>query len=191
MATTSKRLLEVQLIGCEMTGVPEKALPLSRNLGAVDLIWPRAGIAKKSAAREFVFHRGRVDFTGEPWAKRVLFREDVDGHTAFAVSITEPVSVQKVRKFVRLAAKYALKQGADFVEKAMLGYGDFASAPVDALAAMVGESSAPKIIARGVLDFMDDQMPGPGEEVVVEIPLFRPKIIKQRQIGVLTLLVRG
>lgn len=191
MATSLKQLLEIQLVRCEMTGVPEKGLPLSRNLGSVDLVWPRAGVAKKSAAREFVFHKGVVDFSEEPWAKRVLFREDVDGHTAFAASITEPVSVQKARKFVRLAAKYALKQGADFVEKAMLGYGDLASAPVDALAAMVGESSAPKIIAQGVLDFSEEQMPGPGKEVMVEVPLFRPKILKRRQIGTLTLLVRG
>ena len=148
MATKTKRLLEVLLVSCEMTGVPEKALLKSRNLGSVDLVWPRAGIAKKSAAREFVFARGKVDFTGEPWAKRVLFREEVEDHTALMVSVSEPVSVQKLRKFVQLAAKYALKQGADFVEKAMLGYADLASAPVDALAAMVGEKDAPKPIAQ-------------------------------------------
>lgn len=131
MATKTKRLMEVLQVKCEMTGVPEKALLKSRNLDAVDLIWPRAGSAKKSVAREFVFARGKVDFTDEPWAKRVLFCEEVEDHTAFVASITEPISVQKVRKFVRLAAKYALKQGVDFVEKVMLGYGDLVSSPVD------------------------------------------------------------
>ena len=111
MATKTKRLVEVLLVSCEMTGVPEKGLLKSRNLGSVDLVWPRAGVAKKSAAREFVFKKGKVDFTDEPWAKRVLFREEVEGHTAFAVSVTEPVSVQKVRKFLRLTAKLAIKQG--------------------------------------------------------------------------------
>ena len=33
------------------------------------------------------------------------------------VSITEPVSLQKVRCFLRLMAKYALKMGADFMER--------------------------------------------------------------------------
>ena len=131
MATKTKRLMEVLQVKCEMTGVPEKALLKSRNLDAVDLIWPRAGSAKKSVAREFVFARGKVDFTDEPWVKRVLFCEEVEDHTAFVASITEPISVQKVRKFVRLAAKYALKQGVDFVEKVALGYGDLVSSPVD------------------------------------------------------------
>ena len=188
MAAKTKRLIEVLLVSCEMTGVPERGLLKSRNLGSVDLIWPRASIAKKSAAREFVFKRGKVDFTSEPWAKRVLFREEVEGHTAFAVSITEPVSVQKVRKFLRLTAKYALKQGADFVGKAMVGYADLASAPVDALAAMVGENEAPKIIAQGVVDLME--LPAEGEETLVTVPLFRPKLLKG-QTGALTLAVRG
>ena len=187
-AKTTKRLIEVLLVDCEMTGLPERGLLKSRNLGSVDLIWPRASIAKKSSAREFVFKKGKVDFTAEPWAKRVLFREEVEGHTAFAVSITEPVSIQKVRRFLRLSAKYALKQGADFVEKAMLGFGDLASAPVDALAAMVGENDAPKIIAQGVFDLME--LPAEGEEVLVTVPLFRPKLLKG-QAGTLTLAVRG
>ena len=186
-AKTTKRLIEVLLVDCEMTGLPERGLLKSRNLGSVDLIWPRASIAKKSSAREFVFKKGKVDFTAEPWAKRVLFREEVEGHTAFAVSITEPVSIQKVRRFLRLSAKYALKQGADFVEKAMLGFGDLASAPVDALAAMVGDD-APKIIAQGVFDLME--LPAEGEEVLVTVPLFRPKLVKG-QTGSLTLAVRG
>lgn len=188
MAARTKRMIEVLLVRGELTGVPERGLVKSRNLGAVDLVWPRASIAKKSAARAFVFRKGKVDFTGEAWARRVLFREEVEGHTAFAVSITEPVSVQKVRRFLRLAAKYALKQGADFIEKAMLGYGDLASAPADALAAMVGESSAPKIIAQGVLDL--ERLPGEGEEALVTVPLFRPKLLKG-QTGALTLAVRG
>lgn len=187
-AKTTKRLIEVLLVRGEMTGLPERGLLKSRNLGAVDLIWPRASIAKKSSAREFIFKKGKVDFTAEPWAKRVLFREEVEDHTAFAVSITEPVTVQKIRKFMKLTAKYALKQGADFVEKSMLGFGDLASAPVDALAAMVGEKDAPKIIAQGVLDLA--RLPGEGEEVLVTVPLFRPKLVKG-QTGSLTLAVRG
>lgn len=187
-AKTTKRLIEVLLVRGEMTGLPERGLLKSRNLGSVDLIWPRAGIAKRSAARAFTFRKGKAEFADEPWAQRVLFREEVEGHTAFAVSITEPVSIQKVRRFLRLSAKYALKQGADFVEKAMLGFGDFASAPVDALAAMVGEKDAPKIIAQGVLDLA--RLPGEGEEVLVTVPLFRPKLVKG-QTGSLTLAVRG
>ena len=99
MSKTEKKTIEVLLVGAELTGVPEKRLLKSRNLGCIDLVWPRAGIARKSAAREMVFRKGKADFTGERWAKRVVFREDVDGHAAFAVSITESVSIQKLRHF--------------------------------------------------------------------------------------------
>ena len=92
----------------EVKGVPEKVLLKSRNIGQVDLIWPRTGVAKKSGAREFVFRKGVCDFTDEPWTKRVVFREEVEGRCGLAVSVTEPVSVQKVRRFLRLTAKYAL-----------------------------------------------------------------------------------
>ena len=76
MSKTDKKTIEVLLVGAELTGVPEKRLLKSRNLGCIDLVWPRAGIARKSAAREMVFRKGKADFTGEPWAKRVVFRED-------------------------------------------------------------------------------------------------------------------
>ena len=188
MAVKSKRLIEVLLVSCEWTSGPEKRLLKCRNLGAVDLIWPRAGIAKKSAAREFVFAKGRIDFTLEPWAKRVLFREEVEDHTAFTAAITEPVSVQKIRRFLQLTAKYALKQGADFIEKAMLGFGDLASSPVDALAALAGENDSPKIIAQGIVDL--SKLPPEGETQMVSVPLARPKSTRG-PVAVLTLEVRG
>lgn len=188
MAAKTKRLIEVLLVECEMTGVPEKQLAKSRNLGVVDMIWPRAGIAKRTAAREVVFAKGKADFTGEPWAKRVLFREEVEGHTALAVSITEPVTLQKIRRFLRLTVKYALKQGADMAEHALVGYGDIASAPVDALAAMAGEKDAPKSIAQGVLDI--PHLPVADQEVYLTVPLFRPGLSK-RQVGTMTLVIRA
>ena len=187
MATTkrTKVNIEFQLVRAELKGVPEKALLKSRNIGQVDLIWPRATIAKKSGAREMVFRRGVCDFTSEEWTKRVIFREEVDDHCGLAVSITEPVSVQKVRRFLRLTAKYALKMGADFMEKAMVGYADIASSPLDALAAMIGEKDAPKVIAQGVLDIED--LPADGEEREVVVPLSRP--LTGKEIGSLRLVI--
>ena len=134
-----------------------------------------------------VFKRGVCDFTAEPWTKRVIFREEVDGRCGLAVSITEPVSIQKVRRFLRLTAKYALKMGADFMEKAMVGYADIASSPIDALAAMIGEKDVPKVIAQGVLDIED--LPAEGEEITVTVPLARP--LTGKAIGSLTILVRA
>ena len=189
MATTkrTKANIEFLLVKAELKGIPEKGLLKSRNIGQVDLIWPRAAIAKKSGAREMVFKRGECDFTAEPWTKRVVFREEVDGRCGLAVSITEPVSIQKVRRFLRLTAKYALKMGADFMEKAMEGYADIASSPIDALAAMIGEKDVPKVIAQGVFDIED--LPAEGEERTVVVPLARP--LTGKAIGSLTILVRA
>ena len=189
MAATkrAKVNLEFTLVRAELNGVPEKRLLKSRNIGQVDLIWPRTAIAKKSAAREMVFRKGVCDFTGEPWLKRIMFREEVEGHFGIAVAITEPVSIQKIRRFLRLTAKYALKMGANFMEKAMVGYADIASAPIDALTAMIGEKDVPKVIAQGVLDI--EELPVEGEERVVTVPLERP--LTGKTIGALTICMRA
>ena len=188
MATRrAKASLEFLLVKAELSGIPEKGLLKSRNLVQVDLIWPRTGIAKRSAARIAAFKRGKVDFTGEPWTKRIVFREDIEGHCGLAVAVTEPVSIQKLRRFLRLTAKYALKMGADFMEKAMVGYADIASSPIEALAAMIGEKDVPKVIAQGVLDVTD--LPVEGEERTITVPLIRP--LTGRPIGSLTILLRA
>ena len=70
MARKIKASLEFLLVKAELNGIPEKGLLRSRNIGQVDLIWPRTGVAKKSGAREMVFKKGVCDFTGEPWTKR-------------------------------------------------------------------------------------------------------------------------
>jgi hypothetical protein len=77
--------------------------------------------------------------------------------------------------------------GADFMEKAMVGYADIASAPIDALSAMVGEKDAPEAIAQGVVDLSD--LPDPGEERLVDIQLKRPG--EKDVIGVMTLALRA
>jgi len=187
MARNMKSNVEIELVKVELTGLAERHVPKSRNLVSVDLIWPRTGVAKKSAARQVTLARGEAECGGEPWAKRILFREEIEGHCGIAVSVTEPLSVQKVRKYLKLVAKAALKEGADLAAGACAGYGEIASAPVDALAAMVGSSDAPKDMAQGLVDF--EALPGPGESVLVAVPLERP--LTQRSVGTLTLLVRG
>ena len=151
------------------------------------MIWPKVGTARKSATRQIKMKKGKCDFTSEPWAKRVMFREEIDGHTAFAVSLAEPVTMQKLHRLLQLTAKAALKEGADMIDAALVSYGDIAAAPVDALATMVAEKDAPRIIAQGVLDF--DDLPAPGEEKEVTIPLVRPTLGKAA--GSLTLVVKG
>ena len=176
MAKKEKVALEILLEDAEITSLPMRKLLKSRNLLSVDLIWPRTGIARKSAAREVAFRKGKADFTSEEWAKRLIFREEIEGHTAIAVSVSESVTAQKLRRFARLTAKYALRMGADFMEKAMVGYADIASSPLDALSQMVGEKDAPKSIAQGVVDITE--LPDVGEEMRITIPLKLPELGK-------------
>jgi len=77
--------------------------------------------------------------------------------------------------------------GADFMEKAMVGYADIASSPIDALAAMIGEKDVPKVIAQGVLDVAD--LPAEGEERTITVPLIRP--LTNKPIGSITLILRA
>ena len=182
-----KTSVEIILKSFSMTSLPEKRLPISRNLLTVEMIWPKVGTARKSATRQITMKKGKCDFISEPWAKRVMFRVEIDGHTAFAVSLAEPVTMQKLHRLLQLTAKAALKEGADRIDAALVSYGDIAAAPVDALATMVAEKDAPRVIAQGVLDF--DDLPGAGEEKDVTIPLVRP--ILGTSAGSLTITVKG
>jgi len=182
-----KTSVEITLKSLSITSIPEKTLLISRNLLTVEMIWPKVGTPRKSATRQITMKKGKCDFATEPWAKRVLFREDIDGHTAFTVSIAEPVTLQKLRRLLQLTAKAALKEGADVIDAALVSHGDIAAAPVDALATMVAEKDAPRIIVQGILDY--DDLPAAGEEKEVVIPLTRPK--RDKSVGLLTLVVRG
>lgn len=189
----TKRSVEFLLVRADIKGAGlQKILLKSRNQITVDLVWPRSGIARKSVAREAKFTRSKADFTAECWTKRVLFREEIEDHAGLAVSVSEPLSTENVEKFLRLTAKYALKTGADMVEKYTVGISDIASAPIDALAAMAGTYPGPKPIAQGVCDL--PALPAPGEERELEIPLVRVRRISGRvtetPCGALVLLVR-
>ena len=182
-----KTSVEIILKSFSMTSLPEKRLPISRNLLTVEMIWPKVGTARKSATRQITMKKGKCDFSSEPWAKRVMFREEIDGHTAFAVSLAEPGTMQKLHRLLQLTAKAALKEGADMIDAALVSDGDIAAAPVDALATMVAEKDAPRVIAQGVVDF--DDRAGAGEEKDVTIPLVRPLL--GTSAGSLTITVKG
>ena len=184
----TKTTVEILLKSLAFTGIPEKRLLISRNLLTVDLVWPKVGTARKSASRQIVMKKGLCDFTAEPWAKRILYREEIDDHCGIAVSLTEPVSVQKLRRLIQLTEKLILKEGAEMIDAMCLSYGDIAAAPVTALATMAGEKDAPKLIAQGLIDYSD--LPAAGETKVVEIPLERAKLGKG-QVGTLCLEICG
>ena len=190
MATKSKMAIEVLLAGADIEGIVlQPHLLKTTRLVTVELLWPRCSIAKKTSAREVKFRKAKASFKGEEWSRRILFREEVEGHAGFAVTISEILDDEWFEKFLRLTAKYALKTAADFVQKYTVGIDDIASAPIDALAQLEGTYPGPRTAAQGVLDLTEEMLPEPGGSTVVEVPLHRPRFTKT--VGHLKLEIRA
>ena len=180
MATKNQKLsIEVLLVGAEIGGIKlQPHLVKTTRLVTVDMICPRATIAKKTAAKEVKFQKAQADVKGQCWTERVMHREDVDGHFGLAVQVSEVLDDEWFEKFLRATAKVALKEFRDMMQKYTVGISDIASAPSDALAQLEGTYPGPKTVAQGVLDVTEEMLPAAGRAVTVEVPLHRPKFAK-------------
>ena len=180
MATKNQKVaIEVLLVGAEIGGIKlQPHLVKTTRLLTVDLVCPRASIAKKTAAKEVKFQKAKADLKGQGWTERVMFREDVDGHFGLAVQISEVLDDEWFEKFLRATAKIALKEFRDLAKTYTAGISDIASAPIDALAQIEGTYPGPKTVAQGVLDVTEGLLPEAGKAVTVEVPLHRPKFAK-------------
>lgn len=180
MATKSQKLaIEVLFAGAEVGGIRlQPHLVKTTRLVTVDLVCPRASIAKKTAAKEVKFQKAKADVRGQGWTERVMHREEIDGHFGLAVQVSEVLDDEWFEKFLRATVKVALKEFRDVVQQYTVGIDDIASAPIDALAQMEGTYPGPKTVAQGVLDVTEDMLPEPGKTVTVEVPLHRPKFAK-------------
>ena len=181
MATKNQKVaIEVLLAGAELGGIKlQPHLVKTTRLVTVDLVCPRASIAKKTAAKEVKFQKAKADVKGQSWTERVMHREDVDGHFGLAVQVSEVLDDEWFEKFLRATAKVALKEFRDVVQQYTVGISDIASAPIDALSQLEGTYPGPKTAAQGVLDVTEEMLPEPGKSVMVEVPLHRPKFAKK------------
>lgn len=176
---SSKSTVEVLLAGAELGGIKlQPHLVKTTRLVTVDMICPRASIAKKTAAKEVKFQKAKADLKGQGWTERVMHREDVDGHFGLAVQLSEVLDDEWFEKFLRATAKIALKEFRDLAKSYTVGISDIASAPIDALAQLEGTYPGPKTVAQGVLDVTEDMLLEAGTAVTVEVPLHRPKFTK-------------
>ena len=180
MAPKSQKVtVEVLITGAEIGGIKlQPHLVKTARLVTVDMVCPRAAIARKTAAKEVKFQKAKADLKGQGWTERVMFREDVDGHFGFAVQLSEVLDDEWFEKFLRATAKIALKEFRDLAKTYTVGISDIASAPIDALAQLEGTYPGPKTVAQGVLDVTEDMLPEAGKSVTVEVPLHRPKFAK-------------
>ena len=129
---SQKVTVEVLLAGVEIGGIKlQPHLVKTTRLVTVDLICPRASIAKKTAAKEVKFQKAKADLKGQGWTERVMHREDVDGHFGLAVQLSEVLDDEWFEKFLRATAKIALKEFRDLAKTYTVGISDIASAPID------------------------------------------------------------
>ena len=184
--------IEVLIAGAEIGGVKlQPHLLKTTRLVTVDMICPRASIAKKTVAKEVKFQKAKADLKGQGWTERILHREDVDGHFGLAVQLSEVLDDEWFEKFLRATAKIALKEFRDVVQKYTVGIRDIASAPIDALAQLEGTYPGPRTVAQGVLDVTEEMLPEAGRSVIVEVPLHRPKIARTKIVGTVKLEIRA
>ena len=178
-AKNQKVQVEVLFAGAEIGGIKlQPHLLKTKRLVTVEMVCPRATIARKTVAKEVKFQKAKADAKGLCWTERVMHREDVDGHFGLAVQLSEVLDDEWFEKFLRTTFKIALKEFRDLAKTYTVGISDIASAPLDALAQMEGTYPGPKTVAQGVLDVTDEMMPEPGQAVFVEVPLHRPKFAK-------------
>jgi hypothetical protein len=174
-----KTSIEILLVGAEIDGIKlQPKIKKTTRLVTVDLLWPRASIARKTSAREVKFSHAKANVKNEEWSKRIMFREDIDGHCGFAVSISEILDDEWIEKLLRATAKYALREFRDVVKQYTVGISDIASAPLDALSQLEGTYPGPKIALQGVFDLTEDLLPPEGKHTLIEIPLHKPKFTK-------------
>ena len=180
MATKNQKVsIEVLLAGAEISGIKlQPHLVKTTRLVTVDMVCPRASIARKTAAKEVKFQKAKADLKGQGWTERVMFREDVDGHFGLAVQLSEVLDDEWFEKFLRATSKVALKEFRDVVQQYTVGISDIASAPIDALSQLEGTYPGPRTVAQGVLDVTEEMLPEAGRSVMVEVPLHRPKFAK-------------
>ena len=88
------------------------------HLLTTDLVWPRVGVARKSASQSCTLQEGTADFETANWGRRILFKETVEGRFALAVTVTEALDDEELEKILRFWAGAALAIGADAVDSA-------------------------------------------------------------------------
>ena len=147
---SSKFDLEFTLVSIDLP--LRKHLPQSTHLLSATLLWPRVGIAKKTAEQEVRFKKGRCDKAEAPWNERILFKESVEGDFALAVSLTVSALRTHLRTFRRALAGYALTAAGSAVDD-FGPAGEVAELPLKAMSKVVGNlPKEPELLAQGAID---------------------------------------
>lgn len=163
MATTRKEV-EITLHSIH---IPETTSGLdteTTHLLGADLVWPRIGVAQKSASQTCALKEGHADFETVNWGRRILFKETVEGRFALSLTLTESLDDEDLEQFFRFCAGAFLSIGAGMVESAVKPVGKLAAAPLDYAAKNIGKYPGPKLLVEGLAELHSSDLPESGGE---------------------------
>ena len=141
------------------------------HLLTTDLVWPRVGVARKSASQSCTLQEGTADFETANWGRRILFKETVEGRFALAVTVTEALDDEELEKILRFWAGAALAIGADAVDSAAGPLGDLAAAPLEYAAKAVAKYPGATLLAEGLAELDATDFPPSGGERLLTVRL--------------------
>ena len=133
------------------------------HLLSAELIWPRTGVAQKSASQSCVLKEGACDFASVNWGRRILFKETVEGHFALGLALTEELDDEAVEQFLRFCAGAILSVSADLVENAAKPVGNLVAAPLEYAAKSVAKYPGAKLMVEGVAELDAADFPPSGK----------------------------
>ncbi len=169
MATkNAKTDLEITLVKVDIPS--RKSYKDSSHIVTANLLWPRVGIAKRSAERELRLKAGACDMAGAPWNERILFKESCEGRFALQVLLTMSLTRNALRAFRRSVLGYVLKSAGTIADIAGVA-GELAEAPLKVAAKDLTDSGKePELLAQGTAD-LDVASLADDDVTTLEIPL--------------------
>lgn len=158
---------------------------IRQRLVLASLVWPRPAIAERNAVLPVDFGKEMsVDMRKQPWSKRILFKEQVEGPFGIGISVTEIVSDSVLGDALAMLGQAIMNAGIRDVADIGAGMAltGALQTPFRFVHKTLGASSrqAPTVIASGLLDMDILSTWKPGKQHSISIKLEAPEDIVRK-----------
>ncbi|MBO7742170.1 MAG: hypothetical protein J6S21_06410 [Victivallales bacterium] len=164
---TGRQDLEITLSRLEVAGRKRHRRAVHQLEAA--LLWPRVGIAQRSASCQLVLEQGICDFSGLPWFRRVLFKETCSDEFALCLELSISLKRSLLRSAPRRLFGYIFKTAGDYADD--LGpAGEVAEQPLKEISRALLDKNDAAAMGWGAVDLKAaDFADGLPHEVTVEL----------------------